>query len=150
MKILDTAFRQYDAQGLLQLAPIEINPVHEGEPGAILNHNRPTAYLIPAETYEQLLEKLDGSIQSQFKKKLKERLQEPHIKASQLQNSFFVIPAKTGKRSLMFTKRSLMFTKRSLMFIKRSLMFIIQSLQSFLGPGFMNMKPRFRRGDGLA
>ncbi len=28
--------------------------------------------------------KLDGSIQSQFKKKLKERLQEPHIKASQL------------------------------------------------------------------
>jgi mRNA interferase RelE/StbE len=28
--------------------------------------------------------KLDGSIQSQLKKKLKERLQEPHIKASQL------------------------------------------------------------------
>jgi mRNA interferase RelE/StbE len=28
--------------------------------------------------------KLDGSIQSQFKKKLKERLQDPHIKASQL------------------------------------------------------------------
>lgn len=28
--------------------------------------------------------KLDGSIQSQFKKKLKERLQEPHIKANQL------------------------------------------------------------------
>jgi antitoxin StbD len=31
----------------------------EGEPVAILNHNRPTAYLIPAETYEQLLEKLE-------------------------------------------------------------------------------------------
>ncbi len=28
--------------------------------------------------------KLDGSIQSQFKKKLEERLQEPHTKASQL------------------------------------------------------------------
>ena len=28
--------------------------------------------------------KLDGSIQSQLKKKLKERLHEPHIKASQL------------------------------------------------------------------
>ncbi|HBI14225.1 MAG TPA: antitoxin [Desulfobulbaceae bacterium] len=31
----------------------------EGEPIAILNHNRPTAYLIPAETYEHLLEKLE-------------------------------------------------------------------------------------------
>ncbi|MEI6315117.1 MAG: type II toxin-antitoxin system RelE/ParE family toxin [Syntrophus sp. (in: bacteria)] len=29
-------------------------------------------------------EKLDGFIQSQFKKKLKERLQDPHIKASRL------------------------------------------------------------------
>ena len=29
----------------------------EGEPIAILNHNRPTAYLVPAETYEQLMEK---------------------------------------------------------------------------------------------
>lgn len=31
----------------------------EGEPIAILNHNRPTAYLIPAETYKQLMEKLE-------------------------------------------------------------------------------------------
>ncbi len=30
-----------------------------GEPIAILNHNRPTAYLIPAETYEALLEKVE-------------------------------------------------------------------------------------------
>jgi antitoxin StbD len=30
----------------------------EGEPIAILNHNKPTAYLVPAETYEQLMEKL--------------------------------------------------------------------------------------------
>ena len=30
-----------------------------GEPVAILNHNRPTAYLIPAETYEALLEKIE-------------------------------------------------------------------------------------------
>lgn len=29
-------------------------------------------------------EKLDGFIQSQFKKKIKERLQDPHIKASRL------------------------------------------------------------------
>lgn len=31
----------------------------EGEPIAILNHNRPTAYLIPAETYEALMERLE-------------------------------------------------------------------------------------------
>ena len=31
----------------------------EGEPIAILNHNRLTAYLVPAETYEQLMEKLE-------------------------------------------------------------------------------------------
>jgi len=30
-----------------------------GEPIAILNHNRPTAYLIPAETYEALLDKIE-------------------------------------------------------------------------------------------
>lgn len=31
----------------------------EGEPIAILNHNSPTAYLIPAETYEDLMERLE-------------------------------------------------------------------------------------------
>ena len=31
----------------------------DGEPIAILNHNRPTAYLIPAETYEMLLDKIE-------------------------------------------------------------------------------------------
>lgn len=31
----------------------------EGEPIAILNHNRPTAYLIPAATYEAILEKIE-------------------------------------------------------------------------------------------
>jgi len=31
----------------------------EGEPIAILNHNKPTAYLVPAETYEMLMEKLE-------------------------------------------------------------------------------------------
>lgn len=31
----------------------------DGEPIAILNHNTPTAYLIPAGTYEILMEKLE-------------------------------------------------------------------------------------------
>jgi len=30
-----------------------------GEPIAILNHNKPTAYLVPAEAYESLLEKIE-------------------------------------------------------------------------------------------
>ena len=33
----------------------------EGAPIAILNHNVPAAYLIPAETYEWLMEKLEDS-----------------------------------------------------------------------------------------
>lgn len=31
----------------------------EGEPIAILNHNKPTAYLIPAETYELMLDQIE-------------------------------------------------------------------------------------------
>lgn len=31
----------------------------EGEPIAILNHNKPTAYLIPANTYETMLEQIE-------------------------------------------------------------------------------------------
>lgn len=31
----------------------------EGEPIAILNHNKPTAYLIPADTYEIMIEQLE-------------------------------------------------------------------------------------------
>jgi len=31
----------------------------DGAPIAILNHNKPTAYLIPAETYEELMEKVE-------------------------------------------------------------------------------------------
>ncbi len=31
----------------------------QGAPIAILNHNKPTAYLLPAETYEELMEKVE-------------------------------------------------------------------------------------------
>ncbi|WP_281647947.1 type II toxin-antitoxin system Phd/YefM family antitoxin [Parendozoicomonas sp. Alg238-R29] len=30
-----------------------------GEPVVVLNHNRPTAYLVPADTYEWMMEQLD-------------------------------------------------------------------------------------------
>lgn len=33
----------------------------DGEPVAILNHNRPTAYLIPASKYEEMLERLEDA-----------------------------------------------------------------------------------------
>ena len=32
-----------------------------GEPVAILNHNRPTAYLVPAATFEAIMEHLDDA-----------------------------------------------------------------------------------------
>lgn len=35
-----------------------INEAH-GEPVVILNHNRPTAYLLPAATFEAIMEQLD-------------------------------------------------------------------------------------------
>ena len=31
----------------------------EGQPIAILNHNKPTAYLIPADTYEELMDRIE-------------------------------------------------------------------------------------------
>ena len=45
----------------------------EGAPIAILNHNIPAAYLIPAETYEWLMEKLEDSELAQI---VKERADE--------------------------------------------------------------------------
>ncbi|MBM9520197.1 type II toxin-antitoxin system Phd/YefM family antitoxin [Desulforhopalus vacuolatus] len=45
----------------------------EGEPIAILNHNKPTAYLIPADTYEIMLEQIEDY---QFGLIIKERQHE--------------------------------------------------------------------------
>ena len=43
----------------LKKNPTALIEQSEGEPIAILNRNKPTAYLIPAETYEALLEKIE-------------------------------------------------------------------------------------------
>ncbi len=43
----------------LKRNPSAIIDQAEGEPIAILNHNKPTAYLIPAETYEELMEQME-------------------------------------------------------------------------------------------
>ncbi|MBU1565147.1 MAG: type II toxin-antitoxin system Phd/YefM family antitoxin [Proteobacteria bacterium] len=43
----------------LKKNPSSLIEQSEGEPIAILNHNRPTAYLIPAKTYELMLEQIE-------------------------------------------------------------------------------------------
>ena len=43
----------------LKKNPTALLKVSAGAPIAILNHNKPTAYLVPAETYEWIIEKLD-------------------------------------------------------------------------------------------
>ena len=43
----------------LKKNPSSLIEKSEGEAIAILNHNKPTAYLIPAETYKRILEKLE-------------------------------------------------------------------------------------------
>ena len=43
----------------LKKNPTALIDQSDGEPIAILNHNRPTAYLIPAETYEALVEQIE-------------------------------------------------------------------------------------------
>lgn len=52
-----------------------INQAH-GEPVAILNHNRPTAYLVPAAAYELLMERLDDLDLAQL---VREREQEASV-----------------------------------------------------------------------
>ena len=47
-----------------------------GEPIAILNHNKPTAYLIPADTYEILLERIEDH---QWGRVIKERQDEKKL-----------------------------------------------------------------------
>lgn len=43
----------------LKKSPTALLKEAGNEPIAILNHNRPSAYLIPAELYEQMLDALD-------------------------------------------------------------------------------------------
>lgn len=45
----------------LKRSPSALIDQADGEPIAILNHNKPTAYLIPADTYEELIEQMEDS-----------------------------------------------------------------------------------------
>ena len=57
----------------------------DGEPIAILNHNKPTAYLIPAETYEVLLEKIeDYQLGLLIKERQNEKIQAIEVELNDL------------------------------------------------------------------
>ncbi|OED50516.1 antitoxin [Endozoicomonas sp. (ex Bugula neritina AB1)] len=49
----------------LKKNPTSLLAQSDGSPIAILNHNKPTAYLVPAETYEWLMDALDDQELSQ-------------------------------------------------------------------------------------
>ena len=51
----------------------------EGSAVAILNHNKPSAYLVPAEAFEALMEKLADY---ELARMAKERESEPSVKVS--------------------------------------------------------------------
>jgi len=50
-----------------------------GEPVAILTHNRPTAYLVPAATFEAIMEHLDDADLAQL---VRERQREPSVEVT--------------------------------------------------------------------
>ncbi len=72
------------ARASVSISDLKKNPSRiineaEGAPVAILNHNKPSAYLIPAEAFEALMEKFEDYNLGQL---VKEREQEPTVKVS--------------------------------------------------------------------
>ena len=72
------------ARASVSISDLKKNPSRvineaEGSPVAILNHNKPSAYLIPAEAFEALMEKIEDYNLAQL---VKEREQEPTVKVS--------------------------------------------------------------------
>ena len=63
----------------LQKNPSRIINQSEGAPVAILNHNKPSAYIIPASAFEALMEKLEDY---ELSRVVKEREHEPSVKVS--------------------------------------------------------------------
>lgn len=63
----------------LKKNPTAVIEEAQGEPVAILNHNRPSAYLVPADTFERILEKLEDY---ELGLLVREREKEPTVKVS--------------------------------------------------------------------
>ena len=57
---MNTLLSTYSASvSELKKNPSQLIEQSGGEPIVILNHNKPTAYLVPAKQYEQMMEQLD-------------------------------------------------------------------------------------------
>jgi antitoxin StbD len=72
------------ARASVSISDLKKNPSRiineaEGAPVAILNHNKPSAYLIPAEAFEALMERFEDYNLAQL---VKERESEPTVKVS--------------------------------------------------------------------
>ncbi len=63
----------------LKKNPSDIIKRAHGAPVAILNHNRPTAYLVPAAAFEAMMEQLDDQYLIQL---VKDRQKETSVKVS--------------------------------------------------------------------
>jgi antitoxin StbD len=63
----------------LKKNPSDVIRRSQGAPVAILNHNRPTAYLVPAEAFEAMMEQLDDEFLVQL---AKDRQKEHSIKVT--------------------------------------------------------------------
>ncbi|MDD3608977.1 MAG: type II toxin-antitoxin system prevent-host-death family antitoxin [Halothiobacillaceae bacterium] len=60
----------------LKKNPSAVIDKSEGFPVAVLNHNKPAAYLVPAAAFEAMMEKLDDI---ELAKRVKERENQPTI-----------------------------------------------------------------------
>ena len=72
------------ARASVSISDLKKNPSRiineaEGAPVAVLNHNKPSAYLIPAEAFEALMEQIEDYNLSQL---VRERENEPTVKVS--------------------------------------------------------------------
>jgi len=72
------------ARASVSISDLKKNPSRiineaEGAPVAILNHNKPSAYLVPAEAFEALMERFEDYNLAQL---VKEREMEPTVKVS--------------------------------------------------------------------
>lgn len=70
------------ARASVSISELKKNPsriIHqsEGAPVAILNHNKPSAYIIPADAFEALMERLEDYELSRI---VQEREHEPSVK----------------------------------------------------------------------
>ncbi len=72
------------ARASVSISDLKKNPsriIHEaeGSPVAVLNHNKPSAYLVPAEAFEALMEKLEDY---ELARIVEERKDEPTVKVT--------------------------------------------------------------------